>query len=145
MKSPSEIERFFYEKIPLTRAMGVHVLAYDHAGLTLGAPLALNHNHLGTAFGGSLNALATLCGYGLLWLELGEVEAHLVIAESSMTFRRPVTGDLCAVCERPAAAVMERFRKDFAERRKARIRLAVALHEGEETAAEFAGRFVALG
>jgi thioesterase domain-containing protein len=144
MMTPIEIESYFHEKIPLTQAMGVRVAAYDAVGLTLEAPLTRNHNHLGTAFGGSLNALATLCGYGLLWLELGDANAHLVIAESAMTFRRPVTGNLCAVCGRPPPDVMERFRKDFSERGKARIRLGVRLLSREETAAEFEGKFVAL-
>ena len=66
-----ETEEFFYDKIPITRAMGVRVTKYDGGQLRLAAPIALNHNHLGTAFGGSLSALATLAAYGLIWLEIG--------------------------------------------------------------------------
>ena len=65
-----ETEKFFHQQIPITRAMGVRVAAYDGQRFTLVAPIALNFNHLGTAFGGSLSAVATLAGYGLLWPHL---------------------------------------------------------------------------
>src|SRR5690606_33240492 len=58
-----ETEAFLHAKIPLARAMGVRVERCDSEGLVLTAPLEPNHNHLGTAFGGSLAALATLAGY----------------------------------------------------------------------------------
>jgi len=114
------------------------------AQLVLEAPLALNHNHLGTAFGGSLNALATLAGYALLWLELGDPEAHLVIAESSIAFLRPVRGDLKALCARPGEAVLAAFREKFARTGKARVKLEVTLEEAGEIAVRFRGTFVAL-
>ena len=85
-----ETEEFFHQQIPITRAMGVRVAAYDGQQFTLVAPIALNFNHLGTAFGGSLSAVATLAGYGLLWLELRDRTCHLVIRQSSLSFRRPV-------------------------------------------------------
>jgi len=43
--------------MPITRAMGVRVEDYGGRRLVLSAPLEANFNHLGTAFGGSLNAL----------------------------------------------------------------------------------------
>src|SRR6202453_1858310 len=94
------IERFLHGKIPLVRAMGVKAESYDGHTLALSAPLERNHNHLGTAFGGSLAAMATLTGYGMLWLELGDADAHVVIARSTMKFLRPVRGALRAVSVR---------------------------------------------
>src|SRR6266446_4830743 len=109
-----ETEAFFHEQIPITRAMGVHVEAYDGSRLTLTAPLALNHNHLGTAFGGSLSAVATLAGYGLLWLELNDRTAHVVIREGTISYRRPVRGEIRAVCRRPEEAAVAAFKAEFA-------------------------------
>lgn len=85
-----ETEDFLHTQIPITRAMGVRVESWDAGRLVLTAPLEINHNHLGTAFGGSLAALATLAGYACLWLELGDRAAHVVIAESALAYRRPV-------------------------------------------------------
>ena len=137
-------ERFLHEQIPLTRAMGVKVESHDAAGLVLGAPLEANHNHLGTAFGGSLAALATLAGYALLWLELGNRDAHLVIRRSELDYRHPVTGPLRAICRRPPEAELAAFRATFAKAGKARIRLGVTVEEAGRVCMGFEGTFVAV-
>ena len=139
-----ETEDFFHEQIPITRAMGVRVEAYDGHQLTLTAPLALNHNHLGTAFGGSLSAMATLAGYGLLWLELQDRTCHLVVRESSISFRRPVRKEIRAICRLPDAGALSAFKAKFAQKAKARIRLAVTIEEDGQVAVEFQGTFIAM-
>jgi thioesterase domain-containing protein len=144
MKSAADLERFLHEKIPLTVAMGVRVESCDDARLVLTAPLEPNHNHLGTAFGGSLHALATLSGYGLLWWLLGEPEAHIVIRESTIRYERPVRDVLRAVCASPPTAELERFRKDFARKGKARIALEAVIQHDNEIAAYFHATFVAM-
>jgi thioesterase domain-containing protein len=138
-----DAEKFLHEQIPITRAMGLRVVANDENGFTVEAPVALNSNHLRTAFGGSINAVATLAAYGFLWMELNEAAAHVVVAESSIRFLRPVRETIRATCARPDASTLVAFRSQFAEKRKARIRLRVNVTEAGETAAEFEGRFVA--
>jgi thioesterase domain-containing protein len=143
--TPREIEAFFHAKIPLTAAMGVRVESSDAAGLVLTAPLDANHNHLGTAFGGSLAALLILSGYGLLWLELGEAAAHIVVRKTSLDYRRPVLDPLRAICARPSAEALATFRETFARRGKARIELHATAVEQGDVAVELRGVFVALG
>ena len=135
---------YLHAQIPLTRAMGAQVVSYDDGHLTVTAPLTLNHNHLGTAFGGSLSAGATLAGYALLWLELRDRTAHVVIRKSTMDFRRPVLGELRAVCRAPDAATLATFHSDFARKGKARLELRVEIMHAEEVAVLFTGTFVAL-
>ncbi len=139
-----ETERFFHEKIPLTRAMGVQVEAFDHTHLILTAPLEENHNHLGTAFGGSLSALATLAGYGLLWLELEDRDCHIVVRNSSISYRRPVHSQLRAICHRPTDAVIAEFKVAFRGRSKARIVLRVTIEEAGHVCVEFEACYVAI-
>src|SRR5262245_5027178 len=117
--------------------MGVRVARYDGEGLVLEAPLTLNHNHLGTAFGGSLNTLATLAGYGLLWLELQDPDCHLVIRESSISFRRPVTSDLRAICRRPPPAELTGFKEQFARKARARLTLHSTIEQDGGICVEF--------
>ena len=136
-----ETEKFLHEKIPLTRAMEVRVASEDERQLTLTAPLAAKHNHLGTAFGGSLAALAMLTGYALLWLELGERDAHIVISESCLKFLRPVRGELRATCRRPAG--LGTFRETFAAQGKARLELEIEIQAEGDVAVAFRGTFVA--
>ncbi len=139
-----QTETFLHAQIPLARAMGVRVEAFDRGELTLTAPLEPNHNHLGTAFGGSLAALATLAGYAQLWLALGEPAAHVVIRQSALRYRRPVRGVLRALCAPPGDGEMSAFLEKFRTAGKARLSLAVRLVEGGETCVEFEGEFVAL-
>ena len=140
----SETEKFFYDKIPITRAMGVRVAKYDGGQFILAAPIALNHNHLGTAFGGSLSALDTLAAYGLIWLEIGDKTAHVVIRKSELSFRRPVHGEIVAICRRPSEDELWMFKNAFAQHHKARISLDVTIEEEGIVAVEFRGIFVAL-
>jgi thioesterase domain-containing protein len=143
--SPAEkIEELLHRKIPITRAMGVRVEDYDGHRLVLTAPLDANVNHLGTAFGGSLNALALLSGYGLLWLELQDSECHIVIRSSSISYDRPVTGEIRAICVRPENEALAQFKRTFDERGKARISLTATIEEQGTTAVRFQGIFVAM-
>ena len=138
-----QAQAFFHEQIPITRAMGLRVVANDENGFVVEAPVALNSNHLRTAFGGSINAVATLAAYGFLWLELSEAAAHVVVAESSIRFLRPVRETIRAICQRPAPDELAAFDSQFAMKGKARINLRVKVTEAEQIAAEFEGVFVA--
>jgi thioesterase domain-containing protein len=144
MNPSLQIEELFYTKIPITRALGVRVEEYDGRRLVLTAPLCENVNHLGTAFGGSLNALAVLSGYGLLWLELRDAECHLVIRDSSISYERPVRGDIRAVCVRPDEEALEAFKQTLRQKGRARIVLSATIEDGGVTAVRFRGTFVAM-
>jgi thioesterase domain-containing protein len=137
-----QAEEYFHQQIPITRAMGVRVVAHDENGLVVEAPVALNSNHLRTAFGGSINAVATLAAYGLLWLELNEPAVHVVVAESSIRFLRPVHETIRAICPRLDREVWKAFRVRLAEKGKARIILRVNVTEEGQVAAAFEGTFV---
>jgi thioesterase domain-containing protein len=139
----SKAEKFLHEQIPITRAMGLRVVGNDENGFAVEAPVALNSNHLRTAFGGSINAVATLAAYGFLWVELNDAAVHVVVAESSIRFLRLVRETIRATCRRPNAESFATFRDEFHRKRKARITLRVHVTEAGETAAEFEGQFVA--
>jgi thioesterase domain-containing protein len=141
--SEFDAEKYFHEQIPITRAMGVRVVAHDENQFIVEAPVALNSNHLRTAFGGSINAVATLAAYGLLWLELRELGVHVVVAESSIRFLRPVRETIRAICLRPGAGEWAAFRDRFTVKGNARISLCANVVEEGQTAAEFEGVFVA--
>ncbi len=149
MRQPSsqnlleEAEEFFHSRIPLTRAMGLRVRALAGGSFAVEAPVALNHNHLQTAFGGSINAVATLAAYAFLWLRLRGENAEMVVAESTIRFLAPVHGTISAVCTPPERSVLERFEAEWTSQGRARIRLHVVVSENGTRAAEFRGSFVA--
>lgn len=147
MKTPDELreaEEFFHAKIPLTRAMGVRVASDDAERFVVTAPVALNYNHLHTAFGGSINAVATLAGYGFLWMQLRGEAAHVVVGESSIRFVRAVRETIRGICTNPDAQELETFRVTLRAKGKAKMALHVRVEENGQLAAEFHGTFVAL-
>lgn len=138
-------QEYLHREIPLSRAMGMRVVSYDGDRLVLDAPLEPNSNHLGTAFGGSLMTLATLAGYGWVWLHLGEPKAHVVIRQCTSNFKRPVQKSVIrAVAERPSDDVLETFQLELARNGKARIELAIFISEDDAVAVEFHATFVAV-
>lgn len=138
-----ETEQYLHQQIPLTKALGVR-LEMDGPRLVVIAPLEPNHNHLGTAFGGSLSAIATLAGYVQLWLMLEDRTAHVVVRESHIHYRVPVRGVIRAICQAPAPESVDGFRRHFAQKNKARLQLTVTVEENGQTCVEFTGEFVAL-
>ena len=133
----------FFGEIPLSQALGLRVVSGD-GGLTLHAPLAPNINHKDTAFAGSLNAVLTLAGWGLLWLllERAELRAKVVIQDSQVDYLRPVTADFTAVCAEPADEVVERFLTTLRRHGRARLALDATISERGDVAVRFCGRYV---
>jgi thioesterase domain-containing protein len=142
-----ELQATLDHEIPLSRAIGITALRYDATGLTLWAPLAPNTNHKSTAFAGSLSSVATLAGWGLVWLLLRErgLRGTIVIQESATAYRLPVRGDFTAVCARPQPEVLDAFIAAFRRKGKARLALSVTIADGERVSLAFDGRYVAFG
>jgi thioesterase domain-containing protein len=133
------------QEITLAKPMGVLVESAQDSAVILRAPLALNSNHKGTAFGGSLYSLAVLAGWAWLTRDLAsrELNADAVIQESSMRFLIPVHGELRACVEIPAGGVIDKFHKVLERAGRGRIRLNVNMSEGKSLAAVFDGLFAA--
>jgi thioesterase domain-containing protein len=132
-------------EIALAKPMGVIVESADGERVVLRAPLAPNSNHKGTAFGGSLYALAVLAGWAWASRDLAarELDADAVIQESNMRFLTPVHGELRASVEIPAADKVEKFHRMLARAGRGRIHLRVDLYHGKILAAVFDGLFAA--
>ena len=139
------LEQTLHAEIPLTRAMEIRVLGFDTRGLTLGAALAPNLNHKKTAFGGSLNSLATLACWGLIQLLVRDAGRPItvVIQESSVRYRAPVMQDMQGHCPLPPDSDVEKFLHVLERKGRARLELESMIDADGEVAIEFHGRFVA--
>lgn len=142
------LELFLHEMIPLAKMMGVGVEVSDAKALVLTAPKEQNRNSLNTAFGGSLVALATLAGYGVVWELMKDQTApdktawRIVVKESRAAYRRPVLGDLRAICERPAQAAIAEFKDALARYGQAKLKLKAAVVENGNVAVDVTAAFV---
>jgi thioesterase domain-containing protein len=112
----------------------------------LRAPFAPNTNYKGTAFGGSLFSLAVLAGWAWATRHLAarQIDADVVIQESTVRYLAPANGELRAVLEAPAAGTAQKFRRMLERAGRGRIRLQVGVFDGKTLATRFDGLYVAL-
>lgn len=141
----NELEKFLHQQIPISKAFGVKVLRADQELVELKCPLEPNHNHLGTAFGGSLAAVAILAGYTWIFQELSRQghQVHILLKSNEAEYFKPVSEDLRATCAAPAIAELENFMRIFEKKGLARLRLVSEIHTAAGVACALNGEFVA--
>ena len=143
----AHLQRVLHHDIPLTRDMGMSVIAWENHQLRLHLPLAQNINHKSTLFGGSLYCGAVLAGWGWLYLRLKEAgidDGHIVIQDGQIQYPLPVKRDGVAICDAPDEATWDRFVKMYQRRGRARLALAtrIVAEDSDETAVAFLGQYV---
>lgn len=145
--SPSELEKYLHEHIPLSKTMEVGVVQVQPEAVILSAPLAPNINHRDTVFGGSASAVAILAAWSLLHTRLsGEgIASRLVIQRNTMSYERPIDGTFTAEATIASAEAWEQFLLMLKRRSKARITVTSVLNFGGKIAGRLEGEFVALG
>ena len=141
----ASLERYLHEHIPISRHLRAAVLEATFDRVRLTAPLAANVNHRGTAFGGSISALAILAGWSLVHVRLRATMNpwRIVIQRNTVEYLAPAEGDFEAACEGPDDS-WERFLSAAAERGRGRIDLAAQVVSNGRLAARFEGRYVAI-
>ena len=65
-----------------------------------------------------------------------------MVKESRAAYRRPVIGDLRAICERPAQAAIAEFKEALARYGKAKLKLRARVVEDGTTAVDVQAAFV---
>ncbi len=144
---PVELERHIREAIPLARAMELRVGDYDGYRLAVYAPLAPNVNDKGCAFGGSMSALLTLAGWGLIVLKLAEagLDAEVYVQDASIVYIAPLWDQVIAEAYAPDDPWAD-FIDTLRRKGKARVTIQaeIAGAEGGATAARQSARYVAM-
>lgn len=140
------LEAYIFTHIPISSSMGVGVEYLSLEEVILSAPISSNVNHKKTVFGGSLQAVATLACWSLLYVNLKELEypAEIVISESHIKYLLPVTYDFKVCCLRPGFNDWEKFIKTLKKHKKARIQINATIFQDSKLALEYQGTFVAL-
>lgn len=133
------LEQIWHAEIPISKAMGIRAVSFDGTTLQVKAPLANNINVHGTAFAGSLYAVAALCGWGTTWLQLEQrkLGGSIVIAEGHINYAAPVSGDIEVSCTFDPAVQREALAK-LDDSGRCRFALTVEIGNG---AAQFEGSY----
>lgn len=133
-------------QMPAAQRLGFTVEEVSETGVRLGASFDINRNHQGTAFAGSVNALATLAGWAAVWLTLqeGGLEANAVLQDSEIRYLHPIMTDFSAICPFPTDAERTALLSAVTRHRRGRVPVQVDVVAHRETVARFHGRYVAL-
>ena len=129
----------------LAKHLGIVVDAADDSTVVLRAPLALNANDKGTAFGGSLYSVAVLAGWAWTtrYLAARGLDAEVVIQESNVRFLTPCKGELRARAAAASAAQIDKLFRMLKRAGRGRIALRVEVGHGSRVFASFDGVFAA--
>ncbi len=136
-----------FDGMPPVRAMQPRILEQRHGLLRLHAPLAVNVNDKGCAFGGSLSSLMTIAAWGLVSVELEQAGLHadIFVADSRVRYLKPVFEDILVETVFDDAAEHAAFAQTLRHQGRAGIRLqARTLLTDGGVAATYVGRYVAI-
>lgn len=143
--TPSDLELYLHDHIPLSRAMAVQVISITEDNVVLGAPLEPNINHRDTVFGGSASSVAILAAWSLLHVKVlaAGFPSRLVIQSNSMDYLSPISGAFTARSALEPSANWDGFVRMLARKGVGRIGVgAELLYEGN-VAGQLHGEFVA--
>ena len=126
-----ELTAWITDSIPLLKDMKVSFDQFKSGKLIISCPLGPNVNDKGTAFGGSIAALATICGWLFTTLHARtRIEnCTAVIADSQLTYHAPGKGRISAHCK---TIVPDKFFDRLNKRRNAKLELTVELYSTEK-------------
>ncbi|NKI75063.1 GNAT family N-acetyltransferase [Dickeya sp. CFBP 2040] len=138
-----QLQQAWYNHIPLSEKMGVRISQYTGQKFITTMPETGNQNPHHTLFAGSMFSLATLTGWGLIWLLLRErkLGGTIILADAHIRYSTPVTGRPCAVADLGSlSGDLDRL----ARGRKARVQLQVELFGNDKKGAVFEGVYIVL-
>lgn len=146
--SPAEITQHFYQKIPISKEIGIQVLDVSSRHARVSVPLKPNINHVQTAFGGSIYSAAALSCYALfqsLSQQAGGLSDELVIQQGTIRYLRPIRNDFTIQALLATAGDEVRFIKGLQTYGKARLLLKAEVSCEGHLCAVFEGIYVYSG
>jgi thioesterase domain-containing protein len=138
-----QLTETWQQTIPLSQYMQLEITGFDGYRLSCSAPLAPNINLHKTMFAGSIYTLATLTGWGMLYMQLKAfgLQGAQVLAHAEVKYLRPVSHEPEARCE---LLNCSGNLLPLAEGRKVRQRIKVSIYCQQQCCAEFIGHYVVL-
>ena len=140
-----ELQNKLYNEIPLTKVMKIKIQNYNENELITTAPLKININDKGTAFGGSLSTITIISAWSLCWLiskELGFNSNNIVIIKNETSFRKPVTKDIICHTKKPSKDEIKILKEKLLTKKSASIKIESKIIEDGQTCVDFLGYYV---
>jgi thioesterase domain-containing protein len=137
------LQGIWHDTIPISKQMGINIHQYTGRTLETRASLNKNINLHGTMFSGSIFSLATLTGWGMIFLQLKEkgLDGEIVLSDGNIHYYKPIVIQPRALCNiESLSGKLEPLSKN----KKCQIKLNVAILDGDNAVAEFSGVFEVL-
>ena len=141
----NKLQNKLYNEIPLTKLMEIKIQDYNESELITTAPLSININDKGTAFGGSLSTITIISAWSLCWLiskELGFDSKNIVIIKNETSYRKPVIKDIICHTKKPLQKEIEILKQKLETKKSASIKIESNIIENGEICVEFEGYYV---
>ncbi|MDF1691811.1 MAG: YiiD C-terminal domain-containing protein [Zhongshania sp.] len=141
------LDDFIAQYLPTAQHMELSVKHYDGKSLSVHAPLAPSINDKLTAFGGSIYCVAVMACWGMTYLRCVDygLDPDIVVAEASIEYLKPVTGDIIGSSIVVDEEKWQHFFKRFEERGRAKIDLQSEILVDGEVAVRFKGLYAIVG
>lgn len=149
MQSPSktcgscanQLEQILRSRIRVYQHLGGRVMSYDGDRLVMEAPLSLNSASCGSVFAGSVGSLLMICGFGLIYLKLKEIDcdARVMLGRCTLSHEREVRTEWQAFCELAPRIDSDRFQQTLLGRGMMNLRVRGGIECGAQTMVTFEG------
>jgi len=118
----TSLQEKIHQAIPLSEAMGYHIIELTSSNIIVEGPLEPNVNIHGTGFAGSIYSLATLSAWALVTHVLAEqaIEAELVVVGADIKYLAPVKGAIRCQCQLSSNQI-QLFSEELVKKNRARL------------------------
>jgi len=142
------LQDIWHNTIPLSKAMDLQISFYDGDKLMTHCDADFNQNLHHTMFAGSIYTLATLTGWGWVYLAMqkqqqvqANIDGDIVLAEANIRYHKPIKGlAFGQVVDNNFSGSFDNLSKG----KKARIDLTAHIYCGDNIAATFKGSYFVL-
>lgn len=141
----NQLENKLHSQIPMTKLMNLKIKKYNEKELITTAPLDININDKGTAFGGSLATMTIISSWSICWLiskELGFDSNNIVVIKNENSYKKPVTKDIICHTKKPSKEELQILKEKLNIKKSASIKIYSEIIEDGEVCVEFEGYYV---
>ncbi|PLY08974.1 MAG: thioesterase [Arcobacter sp.] len=139
-----DIENKIHTQIPMTRLMQLELKSIDNTRLITTAPLHINVNDKGTAFGGSLSSITIISSWCIAYYlskKLNLEDSNIVIVKNETKFLRPVTKDIICTTYIPKDEDIKILKSKLEIKNSGTIKINAQVIENKEICVDFRGTY----
>ncbi len=140
-----KLECKIHDEIPMTRLMNLELKEINENFLTTTAPLDININDKGSAFGGSLASITIISSWCLARLianDLGYEDFDILIIKNESSFSKQVLKQIVCECTIPTQKEINILKEKLTTKGSASLKISAKIIEDGNICMNFDGIYV---